>query len=235
MKALVIFASFLYFNISSGQDISKPDELNYKILFGEKYFGAYSYLSSQQWISDTLQLNGIDPDFAKAIVFPEIIRYSALQNSLEMQGLFTLYVQYGSSYANFSVGLFQMKPEFAELIERDAKNLSGFYSLRFKNIDNSNTPEARTARVNRLNTMNWQVQYLIGFIKIMDQKYEEMHWTSANEKLRFYATAYNFGFTKSEKEIRKKMNEKHFHTSSFRSNICYNYCSISNEYYNSKK
>ena len=128
-----------------------------------------------------------------------------------------------------------MKPEFAELIERDAKNLSGFYSQRFKNVDNSITPEARIARVNRLNSMNWQVQYLIGFMKIMDQKYEKIRWTSATEKLQFYATAYNCGFTKPEKEIRKKMIEKHFHTSSFRSNICYNYCAISNEYYYSKK
>ena len=43
---------------------------------GKKYNEALFYFLSNTWITDTIAANNIDPDFARAIVFPELVRYS---------------------------------------------------------------------------------------------------------------------------------------------------------------
>lgn len=217
---------FLFFlNIAfavNGQNRSSfPDE--YKIIFGDKYEEAEAYLQKESWITDSCIVQDVSPEFAKAIVFPEVIRFSAIQNAMEVQGLLTLYVQYGEKYANFSIGRFQMKPTFAEQIEKDILPTPPF--------DLSDTPGARLARVKRLNSPNWQVQYLIWFIQIMNHRFKNMQWFSDVEKLKFYATAYNCGYRNSSDYIRKKMAGKFFHTAIFKSDVYYNYGSISVDYY----
>jgi len=54
-----------------------------------------------------------------SIVFPELIRFNAIQDKIETFALQSLYVKYGKDYANFSVGPFQVKPSFAESLEKD--------------------------------------------------------------------------------------------------------------------
>ncbi len=95
----------------------------FKTNVGEKYNRAVRYFLSANWLVDSLRKSEVDPNFARAIVFPETVRYSFLQNQAEIAGLMVLYVKYGSAYADFSVGRFQMKPSFAEQIEHDAREL----------------------------------------------------------------------------------------------------------------
>jgi hypothetical protein len=202
---------------------------DYKMIFGSKYNDAVCFISKEKWISDSLAKNGIDPNFALAIVFPELIRFSSLQNYIELQGLFTLYVQYGASYANFSVGHFQMKPTFAEQIEKDA----GIYlnDRIFKPETMANSPVFRLERVKRLQSINWQVQYLILFIRIMDLKFQTIKWKSSGEKLKFYATAYNCGYFHSNNYIQSKIKTVNFHVALFTSADHYSYCDISASYF----
>lgn len=56
----------------------------------------------------------------QAIVFPEIMRYNGLKDGIETESLRTLYVQFGEDYADFSIGLFQMKPCFAQQLLPDS-------------------------------------------------------------------------------------------------------------------
>ena len=204
---------------------------NFSTIFGEKYHEAESYFVSHHWISDSLAAYGIQPDFAQAIVFPEVIRFSAISDKVEVQGLFTLYVQYGIKYSNFSVGRFQMKPSFAEQVEKDAKQLQGKWQATLQQIDLSDTPEARINRVKRLNSAEWQLKYLIWFIEIMDQQYGMTYKSNNIEKLRFYATAYNCGYTNPEPVILQHMQKNYFHTAVFSSDIRYCYCDIASAYY----
>lgn len=178
-----------------------------------------------------MKANGLNPDFAKAIVFPEVIRYSSIRDKLELQGLFTLYVQYGERYSDFSVGHFQMKPSFAWQLERDVLNSD--CRCRFSDvIDTTDTPAARLARVKRLNSTVWQVQYLIWFVQAMDQRYGSGFGNDLCDKLRFYAAAYNCGYHKTEEAIREAMKRNTFHTALFSGHTFYNYCDITAYYLN---
>ena len=62
---------------------------------------------------------------AIAVVFPELIRYSALRDKIEITLLKSLYIYKGDDYADFSIGQFQMKPSFAELIHKNVQLLKG--------------------------------------------------------------------------------------------------------------
>lgn len=143
MKLIVAFGFFIAFSGNTVHESipGNADRIDYRGIFGEKYTEAENYLINQHWISDSLKANGLFPDLAKAIVFPEVIRYSVIRNKLELHGLFTLYVQYGERYSDFSVGYFQMKPSFARQLELDV--FTGDSRGRFRNvIDTADTPAA---------------------------------------------------------------------------------------------
>ena len=62
---------------------------------------------------------------AIAVVFPEIVRYSAIRDKIEITLLKALYINLGEDYADFSIGQFQMKPSFAEALHKKAPMLKG--------------------------------------------------------------------------------------------------------------
>ena len=231
-KLLVFVAIWALLPVADfGQQVSIAERKteSFKTIFSHKYIEACSYLFSNKWISDTVKSYGIDPAFAISIVFPELIRYSAIQNSIETGGLFTLYVQYGQTYADFSVGHFQMKPTFAKQVEADLSLLSIPKTLK---LDLNESEKARLERVKRLDSPLWQVRYLIYFVKIMDVKYASTVWVSQVEKLQFYATAYNCGYTLDAKKIKDRVYRKTFYTTIIKNSHCYCYAEIARDFYN---
>lgn len=58
---------------------------------------------------------------AMSIVAPEVTQYSQVRDELETGMLKIMYVQKG--WGNFSIGPFQMKPRFAEILEAGNKSL----------------------------------------------------------------------------------------------------------------
>lgn len=230
-RIAIVAAIGLLNPLKSYNQEANPIAENYSSIFGSKYNEACAYVKQNTWISDTLTSYGIDPAFATAIVFPELIRYSAIQNSLETAGLFTLYVQYGQKYANFSVGHFQMKPTFAEQLEKDFQKLRYFQALKFITFNRDDSEKARLERVKRLDSPLWQVRYLSYFIRIMDAKYASAVWASQTEKLRYYATAYNTGYTLPSNTIKQHIHRKSFYTSIVKSTPCYCYADIAEDFY----
>jgi hypothetical protein len=83
---------------------------DYAAIFGDKYAAAERFLGQNARIAEALHLPPDETRIALAVVFPEIIRFSALEDAIQVRGLKVLYVQYGRAYMNFSVGRFQMKP-----------------------------------------------------------------------------------------------------------------------------
>lgn len=224
-KKLIIRSAVFVFCLILSKSLCSQNQLDYKGIFGERYNEAILYLSAEKWMDEMLIQENINPCFAKAIIFPEVIRYSVLKDKMELQGLFTLYVQYGSNYANFSVGRFQMKPTFAELIEKDINTNLGIKPEKYA-IDTLFTSSSRLTRIKRLESPRWQVQYLIWFIRLMDKKYPEGNWNSNSEKLVFYATAYNCGYTNTKTYINEMRKRQLFHTSLFDTGTKYNYADI---------
>lgn len=196
-----------------GQEVSakQQQKADYAQIFGYKYTNAVTFLYRNYWIWDSLEAHQIDPAFAMAIVFPEIIRYSEIKDKIEKGGLFSLYIYYGEKYANFSVGEFQMKPSFARQLEEDLTKLPKSKARHYPAINTADIQNARKERVMRLDNLQWQVRYLALFIHIMDERYKNKQWATNAEKLKFYATAYNYGYTRPYEEILEVINKKNFH------------------------
>lgn len=207
---------------------------SYRQVFGKDYQWAENKIAENQWWGDTLQNHGIDPHLALSVIFPELIRYSAISDFIEVKAIEVLYVQYGSNYANFSIGLFQMKPTFAEQIEADilTLGLAGKYpSLQVLASDTSSTTEARKKRVTRLKDEYGQLLYLEAFQRIMQFTYPETSFTSPENRLEFYAAAYNSAYYNGKEAITISMRQENFHTGYLSPGPHYNYSTIAVYYY----
>jgi hypothetical protein len=210
---------------------------DYPGIFGSDYDFAVKTIEENPWWSDSLNSHGIDPCFALSIVFPELIRYSSISDYIETKALEVLYVQYGRDYADFSIGLFQMKPSFAEQIETDLlkHNLPVKYPYLSRLYPSVNDEvETRKARVIRLKEEKYQLLYLEAFLRVMDTLNDDRHYPSPEEKLRFYAAAYNTGYFKDEEVIRDEMTKNRFYTGMAVGGERYSYMDIAAEYYLNK-
>ena len=147
-----------------------------------------------------------------SIVFPELIRYSRFKDFFETKVLEQLYVLKGNSKADFSIGFFQMKPSFVEDLEYHVQNIPGL-KTDFQEIieyDVTSEESQRYERIERLKSLEWQVKYAFCYYYIMQKCYEGHRFEDDEARLRFFATAYNFGFTRPFDEIEAWMSEKAF-------------------------
>jgi hypothetical protein len=206
-----------------------PDKGIYREIFGSRYEEALSFIDQHDRFDSIFRAENISPHFIFSLVFPELIRYSAIRDQLEIASLFTLYIQFGSGYANFSIGPFQIKPSFALQIERDYSQLN---NAKMDAFDISDTPSARKERIKRLNSGDWQAIYLILFVRIMDEKYKTVKWDTEKARMVFYAKAYNCGYYKTRDEIETISKQNSFHINPFSdSEERYSYAQIAEEFY----
>jgi hypothetical protein len=146
-----------------------------------------------------------------SIVAPEVAMYSSFIDELETVSAEVFYTSFGKEYGNFSVGQFQMKPSFAEDVERayaaECEACVHFETLQYPGL--SDESEIRSARLDRLKMDTWQQVYLLCFYEIMEARHGHKRMTT-EERIRYYAAAYNLGFNKSETCIQNWMNEISF-------------------------
>ncbi len=220
ISAFLLFFCFLQSAFSQA--------VNYRELFGDDWRKAQIFeKENRSWMAPLLAKNHISYPLAIAIVFPELVRYSALRDKMEITLLKTLYVNLGEDYANFSIGQFQMKPSFAEMIREESQALSGRRSgiiFRLK-PDFDDIKDFRKSIVADLEDMKCEFNYLVAFIKICEKKYKT---NRKNEMLRlkFLATAYNYGIDKSASQIESMTGKKFFNTRLFKTEN-YSYADVS--------
>lgn len=173
-----------------------------KRYFGKSYQKALQYLQKNKaMLRKHLPPNPQEAAFVLSIGFPELLRFHALQNSLETAFLEVLYVRKGTAYANFSVGRFQMKPSFAETLEGYIKNNLRLNAPKIYLYKVKETSNIRKARIKRLNNLGWQLKYLQCLYKALNHRYARTKFKSHLQKLRFFASAYNYGFLNSYARI----------------------------------
>jgi hypothetical protein len=196
--------------MATGLAISQS--IDYQDLFGGDWNKASAYeKENRSWIKPMLSKNHISYAVALSVVFPELVRYSALRDKMETGLLKTLYVNLGNEYSDFSIGEFQMKPSFAELIrEKAPMALSSGSGIIFKNIaDFENIKDFRRSIITDMEDPEIQVNYLIAFIKICEKEFQTAKKDELSQ-VKFLATAYNYGINRTTAEIENMTDKKYF-------------------------
>ena len=187
----------------AGRPLQGPD---FPRQFSPHYGRAVDFLDRRPAIWSRVRELGLDPAFALAIVFPELLRYSSLADLLHVGYLHTLYAPLGRRYGHVSVGRFQMKPAFAETLEEDFnRRISRAEQERIAGgpFDRADTAENRFARVRRLASLDGQVTYLAIFVRVMETLHPRPPGPGAEDKLRIFATAYNAGYRQGLKRLQE--------------------------------
>jgi len=135
---------------------------------------------------------GVDSLLAQAVVFPEMVRFSRLQNYAETAAVRVRYAAWGSAKCDYSIGRFQMKPSFVEKLEKRwmESELAAQYEA---SLDTAQTREARLARIDRMADELWQCIYLSMFIRLLYTDYPALADLTQERQVAYVATAYNRG------------------------------------------
>jgi hypothetical protein len=180
---------------------------SYEEIFGAHYREALRLVREQgALLCETIASRGGDADVLIPVVFPEILRYSLVRDRIETTGLKVFYVHVGEAsgrLGDFSIGLFQMKPTFVEKLEGAVVSFD--LLDRFRDVveypRGSSEKAIRQARVDRLESAEWQAVYLACFGAVMNLRFGHMAWERVEDKIGFYAAAYNHGFLVDAQEI----------------------------------
>jgi hypothetical protein len=207
--------------------------IDYEAVFGDAWEKAQSFeKENRTWMEPILTKNNISYPLAIAVIFPELVRYSALRDKMEIALLKTLYINLGDDYANFSIGHFQMKPSFAEMIHTlapatlDRKSVNTIKGKKkYSDIINF-----RKSIVMDLEDPRTQFSYLILFLKICNKKYN-IDIKDEPKAVKFLSTAYNYGIDKSASQIENMTDAKYFNTKLFKTEN-YSYADVSLFWYN---
>ncbi len=166
-------------------------------------FPLYTHIIKDQW--------GLDVTKVIAIASPEIAMYGARIDKLETLAAEIFYTQLGEDYANFSLGTFQMKPAFIKDLELAIKRELNPIELPIDISANQTDEEQnRRLRISRLKNSVWQLHYLCAFYKLIETKTKNIKFKSDNERIAYYASAYNTGFNKTKDEIERMRHSKLF-------------------------
>ena len=204
----------------------QPD---YSVIFGDDWKKALDFVEeNNSWIKPVLRKYNIPYEEAIAVVFPELVRYSALRDRMEVVLLKTLYRNLGDEYADFSVGVFQVKPSFAEKIIGESKGTRTGGVFKARN-EFPNDYQFRANIIAELEDPVKEFRFVIAFIKICEKKFSIP--VDEVSKISFLATAYNTGFWKSEEEIKMMSDKKFFNTKLFKTEN-YSYAEVSLSWYN---
>ncbi|WP_035649034.1 hypothetical protein [Flavobacterium sp. ASV13] len=213
MKKLIVISFLFLISASAINKKSKEVKNDFKDqdieYYRQEINRAFSLLKKKKKFID-LELLNTEKAQILSIAFPEILRYDSYSDYLETSSNRILYVNKGKEASDFSTGYFQMKPSFLENLENYVANTEDLKTYQWVLIQNKDEKEARKERINRLANLQWQLRYLKVFWFVAEYKYQNINFKSTEEKIRFYATAYNYGFTKPESEITKYQSAKKF-------------------------
>jgi hypothetical protein len=228
VKRSLIF-TLLTLHIFTFREVSLLSQsLNYPQIFGDDWTKALHFESdNRSWMEPVLEKNNISYPLAVAVIFPELVRYSALRDKMEITLLKALYINLGDNYANFSIGQFQMKPSFAEMIREQANSvMNGRSGISFKQrSDYDDIKDYRKSIVKDLEDPKTEFSYLVAFIKICGKNFRTNRMDDVTS-LKFLATAYNFGIDKNSAEIENMTDKKFFNTKLFKTEN-YSYADVS--------
>lgn len=177
-----------------GYGTSRDSAANYLFAqFGRHFTAAQMLLANQgHRAAAWWQARQLPSKVLLAVVAPELMRYHTLADAVEVISLEMMYVNFGRDYADFSVGYFQIKPSFAEGIEKYAL-LQGL-PAPVSAPDTADTKNNRQKRLERLASLQGQAEYIALFHAVMMHRFPQWHQLPAEQQVQLLATAYNAGW-----------------------------------------
>ncbi len=204
MSIIFIYTLISFWSTSS--PATTPDAY-----FGKEYEEAVAYCSQHnEQLSEVFAQYHIETEFALSLVFPEILRYNIIRDFLETFSLEMAYVHGGTQAANFSIGPFQMKPTFAEAIERKLVDNNIEWKDYFNYPADFSLLQIRRERLKRLKSLQWQAHYLAAFIHLQEKRFAHVAWENESERLAIFATAYNYRFDADIQDLTNVRDVKYF-------------------------
>jgi hypothetical protein len=193
MKSIILFICLSISGASVDYTQVWPEDFQYATQFVEN-----QKVTIIEVFQDDLDLAAI----TLSVGFPEVLRYNAFKDFFETKSLEIAYVKYGLRAVDFSIGEFQMKPSFAEALENELSNCNTLdFLYQELKYNQSNSQNIRNERIARLKNVKWQLIYLRAFTLFMFEKYPKLKEEESLIKVSFLASAYNYGFQSSFKEI----------------------------------
>lgn len=207
---------------------------DYEKIFGTDYSSAVGKMKQfDATFKKVCQEKKSNSKICKAIVFPELIRYSYLSDLFETAALEWAYVNGGSKAADFSIGHFQMKPSFVEKMEEYVKTHTTAMKVYDEITKYDSGSSVKSQRISRLKDVQWQVKYISCFYALCMEKFKSEIFKTDAEKVKFYSTAYNTGFNQTAEEIKKKFKNKFFPYGPKYADVeQYPYCDVAVYYFN---
>lgn len=206
-------------------------------LFSETYESVYPKqytraLGLKHIYMDLLKEQNVsDPEFYIALVFPEMERYTSKRDKLETL-LNKINYTTISEYEGYSIGPFQMKPNFAKEIEQcvlQNQILQQNYPELLFNSTETDFIE-KYNRILRLQSKTYQISYLKAFVDICRIKYNLQN-VPTEQQLRIISTAYNVGLLNNREDFIPYMNIKSFPFTTRSSKSKWNYGELVLHYY----
>jgi hypothetical protein len=161
-------------------------------------------------ILDIKNTSATEGSEALAVVFPELIRWSAFQDLIEIKADELLYVAKGHTASNLSVGHFQMQPRFVEQLEEYIAANPNLSTFNYVVITGKSEKDSRKERMERMKQFAWQLRYAHVYWLIAYDRFKNRPFKTRQERIHFFATAYNYGFMKPESEIEAWQKKKCF-------------------------
>jgi hypothetical protein len=227
------FKVYLFLLLAILNHSISAQNLNYPEIFRTDWQKAESFVSeNKKWMEPAADKLGISYELAESVIFPELVRYSALRDKIEITLLKALYINLGEDYANFSIGQFQIKPTFAEKVREYAEEIPGkrvrsLFSQKYKKGD---VRSFRALLVSDLENPVSEWNYILAFFVICEKNFD-LKSMDDGTKLSFLSTAYNYGFYRSAQDI-EKMRDKKFYNTKLLSSESYSYSDVALFRYN---
>ena len=147
---------------------------------------------------------------AFAIVAPEASQYNRMTDYFEVRAVRSGYPVNGTP--NYSIGIFQMKPSFAEDLEKEVAGNARLKKKYGKHLayKAKDATAKRRERVERLASREWQLVYVAVFYDVVKMRTASWKLRGNEEKLRYWATLYNAGFYLSKPRAKQRQGVKQF-------------------------
>lgn len=212
-KNIIIFSLIFTFVFNAAnlfcQNIEQKNDtglISYKNQFPNNYNNGYDLYTKLRDYTKNLRLSEYDAKLVFSIVFPELMRYSEFRDEIETMTNKVLYTGDKDS-EGLSIGVFQIKPIFAESIEQyiaKSAELKKKYS-QINYYGEKAFRSNRIARLKRLKNPETEILYVLAFIDICEKKFDlDSEPTTEDlmeQKIKILATAYNSGFFYTKEQI----------------------------------